>query len=197
MARGKTDKKTENRSIRRRKCEPDSDSEESLGSSDTYSEDDEWSTEDEEDEESSETESSEEDDSEEDDSEEDEPKKDISEKKIRKIFFFEKKFFLDALKKIFSGGRGPPKWIVLLLELNSASFDMHISKSKNLLFLARKKFWGGRGPPEWIVPPLEFSPASIHNRTSKMKKKSFPHFVTEFLSKIAHFPYLASLLGIH
>lgn len=85
MARGKTDKKTENRSIRRRKCEPDSDSEESLGSSDTYSEDDEWSTEDEEDEESSETESSEEDDSEEDDSEDDEPKKDISEKKIRKI----------------------------------------------------------------------------------------------------------------
>lgn len=87
MARGKTDKKSENRSIRRRKCEPDSDSEESLGSSDTYSEEDEWSTEDEEDEESSETESSEEEDSEEEDSDDDsyDPKEDISEKKIRKI----------------------------------------------------------------------------------------------------------------
>lgn len=85
MARGnRTDKRSDSKNLRRKKCESDSDSEESIGSTDTYSEEEDCSTEEEEEEE--ETESSEEnDESDESDDSSYVPKKDISEKKIRKI----------------------------------------------------------------------------------------------------------------
>ena len=83
MARGnRTDKRSDSKNLRRKKCESDSDSEESIGSTDTYSEEEDCSTEEEEEEE--ETESSEEsNESDESDDSSYVPKKDISEKKIR------------------------------------------------------------------------------------------------------------------
>lgn len=85
MARGKTDKKSEKRSIRRRKEESESESEETIGSNDTYSDEDEWSTDEDSDADSDADSDEESEEESEEESDEDSEENDLDEKKIRKI----------------------------------------------------------------------------------------------------------------